>query len=114
MSCIPNAYDQLAISGVLPYDVNQIAEDKPSEYLKENYPPTTGLNGTNPIKDEFKSEKSEGNKEHIDPKKAGLAALGTYLTGAILSRSKNPVKGLKAIAKTAIKLVMLPLKLLKK
>ncbi len=105
----PNAYDMLAVNGVLPYDVNQIIFDKPSPYLREG---GVGLIPSTPNKDEFKANYKE--KKQIEPKRIGLMALGTYLAGALLSKSTNPLKGMKALGKFAFNLIKLPIKVFKK
>lgn len=113
MAGFPNSYDMLSIYGILPYDVNEIVNEKPSSYLE-------GINKhhSSPEKDEFKTgkkEKAEGKeKEPLEPKKIGLIALGAYLTGCILSKSKNPLKGAEAIGKTLWKIIKLPIKIFKK
>lgn len=113
MSAIPNSYDMLAISGILPYDVNEIVYEKPSAYFESINP-----HHSSPEKDEFnhdKKEKAEGKeKEPLEPKKLGLIALGIYLTGCILSKSKNPIKGAEAIGKTLWNIIKLPVKIFKK
>lgn len=111
MSAIyPNAYDNLNLMGILPYDVNEIVEGKPSEYLKEHGSGIYSLPN-----DSFeKSEHGEKKKINVDWKKLGLAAIGTYLLGALLSRSSNPIKGGKAIGKLLKGIVTLPLKVFKK
>lgn len=106
---IPNSYDMLSMYGVLPYDANEIITGTPSPYLQQN---SIKLPGSTPKKDEFKHEKEH--KEPLEPKKIGLIALGTYLTGVALSRSKNPLKGMKAIGKTLWNLIKLPIRVFKK
>ena len=106
MSIYPNSYDRLCLAGILPYDVNNIVYDKPSEFLSQGNSPIA----TAPPKDVFDNKKK---KKAIDPKIAGLAGIGTYVTGAILSKSKDPVKGLKAICKTLYKVAKIPLNLIK-
>lgn len=104
-----NIYDNLCTSGILPYDVNQIVTGEPSAYLQSQ--PSVYSSGLQ--KDEFKSSAPK-NKANINPKAAGFAALMTYITGAVLSKSTNPLKGMKAIGNLALKAIKLPLKLLKK
>ncbi len=107
MTAIPNAYDRLNTAGVLPYDVNKIIYGKPSEYLSQTN--HTSSNLEQPKKDLFHKKDKE-----IEPKKIGLIALTTYLVGAVLSKSKNPIKGAQAMGTTLLKLAKIPLKLLKK
>ncbi|MDD3237265.1 MAG: hypothetical protein PHV37_04130 [Candidatus Gastranaerophilales bacterium] len=103
---IPSTYDMLSIYGVLPYDVNQYLTDKPSDYLSQ------AKSGINP---NLKSDVfNKSGKKPLDAKKVGFAALGTYIAGAILSKSKNPVKGAKAIGNLALNILKFPIKLLKK
>lgn len=121
-SIYPNAYDMLNISGILPYDVNQIVTGEKSEYLKEH-----GRAFSLDIpKDKF--EKKETHPKHgehsehgekkepkeIEWSKVGVAALGTYILGALLSHSTNPIKGAGAILKNAGKILSLPFKLIAK
>ena len=106
----PNSYDMLAVNGILPYDVNQIISDKPSSYL--NQMGMQKLPGAAPSKDEFKLINKQ--KTPTDPRKLGLAAIATYITGAIMAKSTNPAKGLQALGKFALNLIKLPLKVIKK
>ncbi len=106
----PSAYDMLSLSGVLPYDVNQIIFDTPSPYLQQS---NLKLPASTPQKDVFNPNGKT--KTPTDPRKIGLAALATYITGVILSKgSKNPIKGLQAIGSTLLNIIKLPLKVLKK
>lgn len=110
---IPSSYDMLSLYGVLPYDVNQMLFDTPSPYLQQH---GVSLPNSSPEKDEFKhGEKEKKEKEPIEPKKLGLIALATYLTGVVLSKgSKNPVKGMEAIGKTLWNIVKIPIRVIKK
>ncbi len=107
---LPNSYDMLTLYGILPYDVNQIVNDKPSQFLQNSYlkmPNNTLKSDQFNINNKTKTPK--------DPRKVALAALATYLTGVVLSKgSKNPLKGLQAIGKTAFNIIKLPIKVLLK
>lgn len=59
------------------------------------------------------SSKNDKNNTKTDYKKIILATLGTYLFGAVLSKSANPLKGIGSILKLAGKAIALPFKLLK-
>lgn len=105
---IPSTYDMLSIYGILPYDATQIITDTPSPYLQTH---KVGLPTLEPKRDEFKKQK----KEPIEPKKLGLIALATYITGVVLSKgSKNPLKGMEAIGKTLWNIIKVPIRVVKK
>lgn len=112
-SIYPDSYDMLNLSGILPYDVSAIVNEKPSPYLTAN--------GRKPLivlspDDKFTpTQKPPKPKKPIDWKAVGLGTILTYVAGVILSKGKlNPLKGLQAIGKTLLKIVKLPLKLFKK